>query len=78
MQNGIVSLPVIGAGVWLEFEQGNPDHPVWTGCYYRNAGEAPALAKLIPPGTPGMTLQTPLHERDGHQRRAPGRAAAFF
>lgn len=60
MQNGIVSLPIVGAGVWIEFEQGDPDYPVWTGCYYRNAGEVPALSKMIPPGVPGMTMQTPL------------------
>ena len=60
MQNGFVSLPVIGAAVWVEFEQGDPDFPIWTGCYYRNAGEVPALAKVVPPGVPGFAMQTPL------------------
>ena len=36
-----IALPSIGAAVWIEFEQGNPDYPVWTGCFYRNAAETP-------------------------------------
>ena len=28
---GQVTLPPIGAGVWVEFEEGNPDKPVYTG-----------------------------------------------
>jgi hypothetical protein len=35
------ALPQIGASVWIEFEQGNPDHPVWIGCFYTNAAETP-------------------------------------
>jgi hypothetical protein len=27
------SLPKVGAAVWIEFEQGDPDHPIWTGCF---------------------------------------------
>jgi hypothetical protein len=36
-----IALPQIGAAVWIEFEQGNPDYPVWTGCFYANAAETP-------------------------------------
>ncbi|MEN8175233.1 MAG: phage baseplate assembly protein V [Pseudomonadota bacterium] len=60
LQNGMVALPVIGSGVWVEFEQGNPDHPIWTGCFWGSAAEVPALALATPPGTPAITLQTPL------------------
>lgn len=35
------ALPEIGAAVWIEFEQGNPDYPIWTGCFYGNAAETP-------------------------------------
>lgn len=31
-------LPPIGAGVWIEFEEGLIDKPIWSGCYWR-AGE---------------------------------------
>ena len=39
------ALPKVGAAVWIEFEQGNPDHPVWTGCFYGSAAETPAALK---------------------------------
>ena len=37
---GFVSLPPEGAGVWVEFEGGDPSFPVWTGCFWAD-GEAP-------------------------------------
>jgi hypothetical protein len=58
-QNGMVALPVIGSGVWIEFEQGNPDYPIWVGCFWGSAAEVPVLAHAVPPGVPGITLQTP-------------------
>ncbi|MFV0665006.1 phage baseplate assembly protein V [Denitromonas sp.] len=60
IQNGMMALPVIGSGVWVEFEQGNPDHPIWVGCFWGSAAEVPALALATPPGLPAITFQTPL------------------
>ena len=60
IQNGMVALPIIGSGVWVEFEQGDPDYPIWTGCYWGTAAEIPALALTVPPAVPGITFQTPL------------------
>lgn len=37
---GFHSLPDPGAGVWVEFEGGDPSFPVWTGCFWA-AGELP-------------------------------------
>lgn len=59
LQNGMMALPVIGSGVWAEFEQGNPDHPIWVGCFWGSAAEVPALALATPPGLPAITFQTP-------------------
>jgi uncharacterized protein involved in type VI secretion and phage assembly len=59
-QMGSYMIPQIGAGVWVEFEQGNPDYPIWSGCFWGSAAEVPASARLVPPGVPGITLQTPL------------------
>ena len=47
LQNGMVALPVIGSGVWVEFEQGNPDSPIWVGCFWGSAAEVPALALAV-------------------------------
>lgn len=60
LQNGMMALPVIGSGVWVEFEQGNPDHPIWVGCFWGSAAEVPTLALATPPGLPAITFQTPL------------------
>jgi len=60
VQNGMVALPMIGSGVWVEFEKGDPDYPVWVGCFWGSAAEVPALARATPPGVQAITLQTPL------------------
>ncbi len=60
MQYGLFGIPLIGAGVWIEFEQGDLNYPIWTGTFYSNAGEVPALSRAIPPGVPGMAMVTPL------------------
>ncbi|EJN07237.1 hypothetical protein PMI42_07949 [Bradyrhizobium sp. YR681] len=57
---GFFAVPIIGAGVWIEFERGDPDYPVWVGCYWGSAAEVPVLAHAVPPGVAGITLQTPL------------------
>lgn len=60
MQMGMFAVPTIGAGVWVEFEHGDPDYPIWTGCYWGSAAEVPSTALLSPPPVPAITLQTPL------------------
>jgi hypothetical protein len=59
-QTGAVAVPPVGAGVWVEFEQGDPDYPIWTGCYYSTRAEVPSLASQVPPPVPAMSMQTPL------------------
>ncbi len=60
IQTGVVTVPTIGAGVWIEFEQGDPDYPIWAGCYWGTAAEVPVLSHLAPPGISAITLQTTL------------------
>lgn len=55
---GIFAVPSVGAGVWVEFERGDPDYPIWSGVFWGIGAETPALAKLVPPGVSGITLQT--------------------
>ncbi len=38
---GLFLIPPTGANVWVEFEGGDPDYPIWSGCFW-GAGEAPA------------------------------------
>jgi len=53
-------IPQIGAGVWVEFEQGDQDYPIWSGCWYGSAAEVPALALAGNPVSPSIVLQTAL------------------
>ncbi len=45
---GFFSLPATGAGVWIEFEHGDPDYPIWSGCWWGSAAEMPPVL-LAPP-----------------------------
>jgi hypothetical protein len=38
---GFFAIPPKGASVWVEFERGDPDYPIWSGCFWA-AGEEPA------------------------------------
>lgn len=57
-QMGAWLIPQVGAGVWVEFEQGNPDYPIWSGCWYGSAAEVPVLALAGVPASPNITLQS--------------------
>jgi hypothetical protein len=59
-QMGAFMVPQIGAGVWVQFEGGDPDRPVWTGCWYGNAAEVPLVALAGVPGDANIVLQTML------------------
>jgi uncharacterized protein involved in type VI secretion and phage assembly len=57
-QMGTYFVPLIGSGVWVEFEGGNPDYPIWTGGFWGSAAEVPALALTGIPASPNIVLQT--------------------
>lgn len=38
--HGMVMLPAIGSGVWIEFEAGRLDNPIWSGAWWAN-GQRP-------------------------------------
>jgi uncharacterized protein involved in type VI secretion and phage assembly len=70
---GFFAIPPNGANVWVEFEAGNPDYPIWTGCFW-GLGEVPAVPALAQikviktdsakielndlPGIGGITIET--------------------
>jgi uncharacterized protein involved in type VI secretion and phage assembly len=37
---GLYTIPEIDAGVWVEFEAGDPSYPIWVGCYWGD-GQTP-------------------------------------
>jgi uncharacterized protein involved in type VI secretion and phage assembly len=58
IQCGEFAVPPIGASVWIEFEHGDRDYPIWAGCFWGNAAEVPALALATPPPLQTIVLQT--------------------
>ena len=56
-QMGIVAIPSAGAGVWVEFEQGDPDYPVSVGGWWGSPGEMPAEAQAGPDGSSVIVLR---------------------
>jgi uncharacterized protein involved in type VI secretion and phage assembly len=56
-QMGAYLVPPIGAGVWVEFEQGVPGKPVWTGCRF-STGNPPTLALAGLPVSPSIVFET--------------------
>ena len=55
---GVYMVPPIGAGVWVEFEHGDPDYPIWVGCRWGSAADVPPLAHAGLPISPNIVMQT--------------------
>ena len=55
---GVYMVPPIGAGVWVEFEKGDPNFPIWTGCRWGAPSDVPPLAHLGLPVSPNIVMQT--------------------
>lgn len=70
---GLFLIPPVKASVWIEFEHGNPDYPIWSGCFWAQ-GEVP-VSPAVPekkmlktdigtitlddtPGAGGITIET--------------------
>ncbi|MEK8172960.1 phage baseplate assembly protein V [Streptomyces sp. M19] len=57
-QAGQFAVPEVGAGVWVEFEQGDPSFPVWTGCWYGDRSELPPDVRAELPGSRPVVIHT--------------------
>ena len=57
-QNGVYVIPKIGDKVWIEFEQGDPDYPIWVGGFWGVAAEVPLAAAAGNPVAPSIVIQS--------------------
>jgi hypothetical protein len=55
---GVYMVPPIGAGVWVEFERGDPSKPIWVGCRWGLPSDVPPLALAGLPVSPNICMQT--------------------
>jgi len=55
---GFFALPTVGAGVWIEFEHGDPDYPIWSGCWWGSMAEMPPTLLVPPPPSNKVLIQT--------------------
>ena len=54
---GLFLVPEVDAQVWMEFEEGDPDRPIWTGTFWQQQSDVPEDAVRDEPTT--RLLQTP-------------------
>lgn len=45
---GFFAIPVVGTNIWVEFEAGDPNYPIWSGCFW-GENELPKNAKVDEP-----------------------------
>jgi len=55
---GVYLVPTIGAGVWIEFEGGDPNYPIWTGCRWGAPSDIPLAAQTGNPADPNIVIQS--------------------
>mgnify|MGYP001161683300 CR=1 FL=1 len=67
---GWYAVPQVDAQVWVEFEAGDLDHPIWSGTFWQQSGDVPAEVQDPPSST---LLRTPqghrllLEDKDGQE-----------
>jgi hypothetical protein len=55
---GFYAIPPEGSGVWIEFEEGDLDKPIWTGCWWRDGEVMTILSPDLPPPDPVSAPKT--------------------
>ena len=56
IQAGCFIVPPVGSQVWIEFERGDPDFPIWTGGFWGLAADVPVPATAPAPIPPGQNI----------------------
>jgi uncharacterized protein involved in type VI secretion and phage assembly len=56
IQAGCFIVPPVGSQVWIEFEQGDPSLPIWTGGFWGLVTDVPLVALTPAPIPPGQTI----------------------
>lgn len=60
-QAGCFIVPPTGSQVWIEFEQGDPDYPIWSGGFWGTSSDVPPVAfspAPVPTSGQNIVIQT--------------------
>jgi uncharacterized protein involved in type VI secretion and phage assembly len=57
---GVYLVPPVNTGVWVEFERGDADYPIWVGCIWggSDSSSLPAQANAGVAASPNIVMQT--------------------
>jgi uncharacterized protein involved in type VI secretion and phage assembly len=55
---GAYMVPPVGAAVWVEFEHGDPNYPIWVGCRFPSSSDVPSAASDGVPGDANIIIQS--------------------
>lgn len=55
---GLSFVPPVNSGVWVEFQQGDPNYAIWTGGWRGSVADVPPSANQEPPTNPPIVLQS--------------------
>jgi hypothetical protein len=58
LQSGVYLVPPIGASVWMEFEHGDANYPIWSGSFWDSQAQIPLVALAGTPETAPIVMQT--------------------
>jgi hypothetical protein len=56
---GMNVVPMVNSGVWVQFQDGDPDRATYTGFWRGGLVDAPPVAQTLPPGVPQIVMGTP-------------------
>ena len=57
-KTGFFAVPAVDAKVWIEFEHGDPDYPVFAGCWWGSPAEVPPTLLAPPPPWKKVMIRT--------------------
>lgn len=58
-QVGMFAPPPIGAAVWIEYEHGDLDYPIWTGCFWPENNKPPPALFPVNPAAHALSIVLP-------------------
>jgi uncharacterized protein involved in type VI secretion and phage assembly len=62
---GFFAVPAVNSLVWFEFEDGDPDYPIWSGCWWASQNDMPSVLSSPAPSS-GADPKVLIMTKGGH------------